>query len=352
MVRLRSSISMNNSLVFKLLITSLVGSLIVSCKKAKVEPYKPWGFNSPSYFPAPTYTFANNKQTYEKFVLGRALFYETMLSSDQTVSCGTCHANTHGFAGHNTSLSAGVNGLLGTRNSPSIANLAWSTSFMWDGGINHIEIMPVAPLTNPVEMNESFSSILSKLQNSEKYKKLFKDAYGTEQMTEQKILKALTQFMVMIVSDNSKYDRVVRGEDSFTAYEQEGYALFQQKCSQCHTEPLFTDHSFRNNGLEINAFNDEGRFLITQNDVDRGKFKVPSLRNVALTYPYMHDGRFYTLSAVLDHYSSGIHQSNTLDPSLQSGIPLTGAEKSRIIDFLKTLNDYELTSSGWLAEPK
>lgn len=325
--------------------------LLFSCKKEKVEPYRKWGFTSPGYFPAPVYNFENNLQSYARFKLGRSLFYDPLLSSDGTVSCATCHAQSHAFAGHNTPLSAGVNGALGTRNSPAIFNMAWSPAFMWDGGINHIEVMPIAPLTNPVEMNETLGNIVFKLQQSDKYRKLFKEAYGSEEVTDQKVLKAFSQYMAMIISNNSKYDQVKRGEATFTEAEQQGYLLFQQKCSQCHTEPLFTDHSYRNNGLDL-AFSDEGRFLITQTESDKGKFKVPSLRNVALTYPYMHDGRFFTLNDVLNHYSNGIQHASTLDPSLENGIPLPGNEKSLLIAFLKTLSDYELMNDPWLAEPK
>lgn len=351
MVPLSLNIYMNKAKILWLAVAIVTTSLAISCKKKNPEISKLWGFYTPNYFPASVYTFDNNTQTYQKFELGRALFYDTLLSSNNTVSCASCHASTHAFAGHNTALSAGVNGLLGTRNAPAIFNMAWSPYFMWDGGINNIEVMPIAPLTNHVEMNESLTNIVFKVGQSERYKKLLKAAYGTEQVTDQKILKALTQFMVMIISDNSKYDKVKRGEDSFTETEQLGYSLFQQKCSQCHTEPLFTDYSFRNNGLD-SSFSDVGRFLITQQSDDLGKFKVPSLRNVLMTYPYMHDGRFYTINQVLDHYNSGVRHSGTLDPMLSSGIPLSATEKSQLIAFLKTLNDYELLDNSRLAEPK
>ena len=327
-------------------------ALVSSCKKEGVESYEPWGFKTQSYFPAPAYNFEGNKQDYNSFVLGRALFYDKILSSDNTVSCSMCHEQPHGFGSHSTSLSVGVGGAIGTRNSPPIFNMAWMPDFMWDGGINHIEVMPIGPITNPLEMNETIANVVNKLQQSERYRKLFKMAYGgSEQVTEQKMLKALAQFMMMIVSDQSKYDQVRRGETTFTATEQQGYDLFVQKCSQCHTEPLFTDYTFRNNGLDA-TFSDLGRAMITQLASDEGKFKVPTLRNVELTYPYMHDGRFFTLNQVLDHYSSGVQNSATLDPALQSGIPLTASEKLQLIAFLKTLTDYELLNNKWLMEPQ
>lgn len=325
---------------------------IASCKKNEVESYEKWGFKPQSYFPAPAYNFEGNKQDYNAFALGRALFYDKILSSDNTVSCSMCHEQPHGFGSHSTSLSVGVNGAIGTRNSPPIFNMAWMPDFMWDGGINHIEVMPIAPITNPVEMNETLANVVNKLQQSERYRKLFKMAYGgSEQVTEQKMLKALTQYMMMIVSDQSKYDQVRRGEATYTANEEAGYNLFVQKCSQCHTEPLFTDYGFRNNGLDA-TFTDLGRATITSDANDNGKFKTPTLRNVELTYPYMHDGRFFTLNQVLDHYISGVQDSPTLDPALENGIPLTNTEKLQLIAFLKTLTDYELLNNRWLMEPQ
>lgn len=332
-----------------LLVCLAVGSMLLSCKKTTLEKGELWGFKKQDYFPEPVYTFEGNKQDYDKFLLGKALFFDPILSSDSTVSCALCHEQPHAFGGHSTAFSEGVNGALGNRNSPPIFNLAWSPAFMWDGGINHIEVMPVAPITNPVEMNETMANVIAKLQQSERYRALFKAAYGTEEVTDQKLLKAMTQYLVMIISDNAKYDRMRRGEATFTATEQAGYDLFVQKCSQCHTEPLFTDHSYRNNGLDA-TFTDLGRALITQQASDEGTFKVPSLRNVELTYPYMHDGRFFTLNQVLDHYSAGVVQSSTLDPMLSSGIPLTGTEKQQLIAFLKTLTDYKLLENQWLRE--
>ena len=200
-------------------------------------------------------------------------------------------------------------------------------------------------------MHETIENVLIKLKRSTKYQTLFKKAFGNETITDQKMLQGLSAFMAMIVSDQSKYDKVMRGETSFSTTEQTGFDLFNQKCSSCHSGPRFTDYSFKNNGLD-QSFSDIGRGLITQNVLDNGKFKTPSLRNVELTYPYMHDGRFYNLTQVLDHYSNGIQQSSTLDPSLQNGIPLTSSEKTALIAFLKTLTDYELLTNRWLGEPR
>lgn len=336
---------MNRFLFALLLALTGVGSLF-SCHKNKPENTQSWGFNPPDYFPPAVYDM-ESKQSYGLFVLGRELFYEDSLSSTNTVNCGTCHHPTHAFSAHNTALTEGVNGLVGTRNAPAIFNMAWSPVFMWDGRIHDIESMPVAPITNPIEMNENFDHIVQKLSGSTSYKNMFRQAFGTEEMTSERILKALAQFMGMITSSNSKYDQVRKGKASFSAQEQQGYELFQQHCASCHQEPLFTDYSYRNNGLDT-VFSDSGRMMATGNSADLAKFKVPTLRNVMMTYPYMHDGRFFSIQQVLAHYSTGVKQSATLDPLLQQGIPLTSADQSALIAFLKTLNDDALLNNTYL----
>ncbi len=333
----------------KLLFVFVSFVVLLSCKKEIVE--NTFGFKYSSTFPVPVYNVTDHDFSYNKFNLGRTLFYDQILSVDSTISCGSCHEQVHAFAGHGGALSEGVFGQFGTRNSPSIANTAWIPNFMWDGGINHIEVMPIAPITNPVEMHETLENVLVKLKRSTKYQSLFKKAFGNESITDQQMLKALSTFMAMIVSDQSKYDKVMRGETTFSSTEQTGFDLFNQKCASCHSGPLFTDFDYKNNGLD-QTFSDVGRGVITQNPQDYGKFKTPTLRNVELTYPYMHDGRFYNLSQVLDHYSAGIQQSTTLDSSLQNGIPLTSSEKTSLIAFLKTLTDYELLTNRWLSEPR
>ena len=166
------------------------------------------------------------------------------------------------------------------------------------------------------------------------------------------MLKALTQFSLTLVSANSKYDKVKKGQAQFTESEQRGYAIFQAKCNSCHKEPLFTDNSYRNNGLKVNPFlADEGRFGITNKAEDKGKFKVPSLRNVEMTFPYMHDGRYYTLETVMSHYNSRIELSATLDPLLKNGIPLNSAEVVDMVAFLKTLTDREFIKDPRFAQP-
>jgi cytochrome c peroxidase len=313
-------------------------------------------FQVPANFPAPAYHFSTNTVTKAGFELGRALFYEKMLSADNSVSCGSCHIQTSAFTHHGHSLSHGILDRMGTRNSPPIMNLAWSNTFMWDGGVFDLDLQAIAPITNHVEMDESMESVLNKLRASGKYPALFSKAYGSPEISTAGFLKSLSQFMVMCVSSNSKYDSVMRheGGKSFTAEEQRGYTVFRQKCSSCHAEPLFTDGSFRNNGISVSNTNDEGRYMVTQNDADRYKFKVPSLRNLEFTAPYMHDGRFFTLDAVLDHYTSQVQNTPNLDPTFLSGglrgIALDTSERKSILAFLNTLNDRSFLFDKKLSE--
>ncbi|MFN8114581.1 MAG: cytochrome c peroxidase [Bacteroidia bacterium] len=305
----------------------------------------------PNGWPTPYYNFNNNPLSVEKFTLGRYLFYDPILSLDNTISCGSCHQQYVAFAHAGHDVSHGINGLLGKRNAPAIQNVNWLPTFMHDGGILNLEVQPLGPITNPIEMNENIGHVISKLSASAKYKQLFINAYGDDSITSQRMFKAMAQFMGTMYSYNSKYDMVKNGKESFTSQEQSGYTLFSQKCASCHKEPLFSDYEFRNNGLSVNmALNDTGRAHITGNPSDRYKFKTPSLRNIEKTAPYMHDGRFATLDQCLNHYSSGIIISPTLDPLLNSGIPLTVQEKSDIIAFLKTLTDTKFLTDSRFSE--
>lgn len=317
--------------------------LLFACSKSE-EIMVFIGFTKPDHFPEVVYKMQNNPITKEGFELGRKLFYESRLSRNNTVSCGFCHLQTAAFTHHGHDVSHGIDDRLGSRNSPPIMNLAWNTTFMWDGGIFDLDLQPVAPITNVVEMDETVENVLNKLRNTTPYPAMFKKAFGTEEITTARMMKAMSQFMVMLVSDQSKYDSVIRKQGvSFSDEEQKGYALFQQQCSSCHKEPLFTDYSFRNNGIGVGPNNDEGRYPVTLNPADKYKFKVPSLRNLAYTAPYMHDGRLYTLSGVLNHYSGEVQDMETLDPLLKQngvlGIPLSDEDKKYLLAFLNTLND-------------
>lgn len=295
----------------------------------------------PEGWPTPNYNFSNNKLTPDGFILGRALFYDPIFSVDNTISCGSCHQQFAAFSNFGHATSHGINSLLGKRNSPALQNLNWNTSFLHDGGVNNLEVFPPAPITNPIEMGETVANVVSKINNTDHYKVLFKNAFGDETINSQRIFKAMAQFMGTMYSYNSKYDKVKLGKESFTASELNGYNLFVQKCSSCHTEPLFTDYSFKNNGIGINpTYKDSGCMHITQNIADIYKFKVPSLRNIEKSPPYMHDGRFATLDVCLDHYGSNItNNTSTTDPQLIGGLNLTTQDKADIISFLNTLTD-------------
>lgn len=333
----------------------IIGCLftLCACSKKVIDSFS--GFKRPDNFPETNYRFSSNEITRAKFELGKKLFYEVRLSRDNTVSCGTCHIQSAGFTHHGHDVSHGIEDRLGKRNSQAIMNMAWSKSFFWDGGVTDLDLQPVVPLTNPVEMDETILNVLAKLRLHPQYPALFRKAFGTEEIDTERVMKALSQFMVMLVSSNSKYDKVMRKEGvSFSADEQAGYILFQQHCSSCHKEPLFTDESFRNNGIGIGFNNDSGRYTVTLNEADKYKFKVPGLRNLSFTAPYMHDGRFLNLDAVLEHYAKRVKDYQNLDPLLKQngtlGIPLTANEQAKIILFLKTLNDYEFISDKRFAE--
>lgn len=306
----------------------------------------------PKGWPAPVYNFAGNTVTQDIFTLGRHLFYEPLLSEDTSISCGSCHQQVFAFSngpGHATSH--GVHDLLGKRNSPALFNLTWHTKIMWDGAISNIENQPMGPIQNPIEMNLSYATAINRIAASSKYKLLFKKAYGDSVVTSERFLKSFAQFMGLMVSYKSKYDKVKNGQETFTTSENSGYTIFKAKCATCHQEPLFSDYTFRNNGLPINAYQDSGRYRITQNPADLFKFKVPSLRNVGFSAPYMHDGRFSTLSGVLNHYASGVTNTPNLDPILASGgISLTTQEKNDLISFLLTLNDNEFINDPKFSE--
>lgn len=330
----------------------LLVTLFVSCQEDEQEPPTTEFsvFEVPAHFPDLVYDFEGNPITEEGFELGRKLFYDNRLSRGSQVSCGSCHAQVHAFADHSVPLSFGVDGKQGKRNAPGIYNLAWTEAFMWDGGINHIEVMPIAPITDSVEMDISLADLLEHLQAETEYPEDFEAAFGSPEITTTNLLNALAQFQGSIVSDGSRYDQYVKGQYIPTEEQMQGMELFEANCSGCHAGVLQTDFSYRNNGLDSD-FADLGRGKITQNPDDHGKFRVPSLRNVALTNPYMHDGRFFTLEQVLDHYNDGIVESTTLDPSLENGISLTEDEKADIIEFLYTLSDFELLGDLRFSEP-
>jgi cytochrome c peroxidase len=333
----------------------LLSQSLDSCRKKDASStYNPTFLQQqiPEGFPAPSYTFSKNPLTKEGFELGRKLFYEGRLSIDGKFPCSSCHQQFAAFATFDHSLSHGYNNSFTTRNAPGLWNLAWQKEFHHDGSYKTLEAEAVDPITAPNQMSESIENVLNKLKNDAGYKTMFKAAFGDETINSERMLKALAQFTGSIISADSKYDRVKKGQASFTSFEQRGETLFMSKCATCHTPPLFTDFSYRNTGLTVNAsLNDYGRLRITNNPADSLKFKVPSLRNVDITFPYMHDGRFGSVQQCIEHYSNGVQYSTTVDPLLVNGIPLTNPEVIDLVQFLKTLTDSTLLQDSRFSKP-
>jgi len=310
-------------------------------------------FPAPKNWPQPVYDFAKNPLTKEKVELGRALFYDPILSANNTISCSSCHLQYTAFTHVDHQLSHGIDDKIGTRNSPALMNLAWQKLFMWDGAVNHLDVQALAPISNPLEMGEKIEQVVTKLQKSRIYPTLFYKAFNDSLITGQHTLKAISQFMLTFVSCNSKYDSVMNKQAEFTAQEKNGYQLFKKNCSSCHQEPLFTNQQFENNGLPVDpTLNDQGRMTITKNSADSLKFKVPTLRNIEFSYPYMHDGRFKRLGEVLNHYTGGIKQGKTLSTQLNKPIVLSSNEKVDLTAFLLTLTDKKFLFNKEYAYPK
>jgi cytochrome c peroxidase len=306
----------------------------------------------PYGWPKPHYNFKDNPLTEEGFQLGRHLFYDPIISRDSTISCASCHLQQTGFTHVDHQLSHGIEGKIGTRNSMALINLAWNKDFMWDGGVNNLEVQPINPITNPIEMDEKLENVIFKLQRSTKYKMLFTKAFGDEKVTSQRLLKALTQFTVMLKSSNSKYDKVMRKEKQYNEREQRGYDLFKTNCASCHKEPLFSDDKFEKNGLAIDTtLYDIGRFKITNKKEDYLRFKIPTLRNVQFTFPYMHDGRFKTLTEVVKYYNSLGHDKS-LPKELAKPMNLSDNDRVDLVLFLTTLTDKEFLFDKRFSFPK
>ncbi len=350
---------------------ALLGLIVLgSCTKDTPSPAPednsptPYVLETPKGFPTPTLP-ADNPLTVEGIELGRHLFYDSRMSIDESISCSSCHSASASFT-DTSQFSEGVNGAIGTRNAMPIFNMAWSPSFMWDGAGASLFNQVLIPLTSHIEMAvppEQLDRVLGRFQSDQKYVEMYKAAFGTEEMTFDNIQKALVQFELSMVSANSKYDKVLRGEASFTADEEEGRQIFLRiddsqgagECQHCHFEGgNFSDGEFRNNGLDAQPM-DLGRGKITLNTQDNFKFKTPSLRNLSYTYPYMHDGRFATIEEVLDFYNTGIEETSpNLDPNL-AGHNLNGRlsnrDKSMLIAFLKTLDDPDFINNPAYQDP-
>jgi cytochrome c peroxidase len=345
----------------------------------------------PGYFPKPALPL-DNPLTDEGVELGRRLFNDPQLSVNNRQSCAHCHQPDIAFS-DGQQFSSGAEGRVGTRNAMGLFNLAWKTSFFWDGRAASLREQVLMPIQNPIEMNQPLSLLPAKLaalpdraapktgvmragfrdpdsirvpcaaarmalepDASRGYPRLFARAFGTSEINADRIARALEQFLLVQTSDDSRFDRVLRNEAEFSDEEKRGFELFHAEfdprrgqrgadCFHCHGGPLFQSQAFANNGLAASV-TDSGRAAVTGKTGDAGKFAVPSLRNVAITAPYMHDGRFTRLEQVIEHYSTGIHRSDTLDPNLakhpDGGIPLSTADKRALVSFLRTLTDERL----------
>jgi cytochrome c peroxidase len=361
--------------------------LLYSCSKEEDPPKENPVINLPPY--NPTYVDLNdrlpsylpridipndNKTTLEGIALGRALFYEPLLSGDGTQSCSSCHNQEYSFTDDDKVFSTGIDGLEGNRNSMQIINAGLRTSFFWDGRAVSLEDQAFGPVTNPIEMHEKWPRAVAKINNIYAYKEMGYRAFGAVLLDSVLISKAIAQFERSLISGNSKFDRWQKGEVQLTPQEEYGRKLFNKDrdeirdsagnvvqiipgadCFHCHGYLSdFTDNLFHNNGLD-EVFKDPGRQAVTGNAFDRGKFKVPTLRNIEYTAPYMHDGRFKTLDQVIEHYSEGLVHSPTIDPLMKNvdigGVRLGPAEKAALKAFLLTLSDPDFNTNPDYSKP-
>lgn len=336
-------------------ITSFAFLLLLSCNKndsTTVKAVTPVSFTQPAGWPNAVYNFADNPLTEQGIALGKKLFYDGRLSKDGQFPCASCHQQDAAFGTFAHDLSHGFNNSHTLRNAPPLQNLAWYSEFHHDGGITHLDLQPLAPITNPVEMAETIDNVLNKLRADAVYRSMFAAAFGSEEINTKRMTQALSQFMLTMVSADSKYDKVMRGEATFNLPESLGYDIFKQKCASCHKEPLFTDLSYRNTGIPMDAvLQDKGRMRITQNPADSLKFRVPSLRNIMVSSYYGHDGRFFDVYQVLEHYNSGVINSPSTDPLVKNKIPLSNFEKGQLVAFLSALTDSAFLKNKKLAQP-
>ncbi len=325
----------------------------------------PYTFPSSDFFPkVPAVPY--NPTTIEGVELGRYLFYDTILSIDSSLSCGSCHRQSAAFSDGPNAFSRGIHAQLLERNTLPLFNLAWSPLFFWDGRAGSLETQVFHPVRAANEMNATWSHVTQRVSGSKFYRQRFREAFGNVVIDSMLIAKAIAQFERTLISCNSKYDRVLNGKAYFTKEEFEGFELVNDmtrgNCLACHPtdgDAMATTFIFSNNGLDdvadVNGYKDKGRGIVTGNNADNGKFKVPSLRNIVLTAPYMHDGRFATLEEVLEFYSSGVHYSPTIDANMHDpnagGVRLTKDDKKKMMAFLHTLTDSVLISDAAFSDP-
>lgn len=320
--------------------------------------------NLPSSFPILEVP-EDNPLTVDGIKLGQHLFFDPVLSADSTMSCASCHLPEAGFTDQ-LAVSTGIDGIAGTRSSMSLVNIGFAyTGLFWDGSVQTLEEQALLPVEDPIELHNSWMNVIPKLGSLPLYQELFRKAFGiesTSEISKELAAKAIAQYERVLISGNSKYDKEERGEYFYSEEENEGFVMFfdedpdilDAECFHCHSAPLLTDNSFRNNGLDavsdLADFADLGRGGFNEISLDNGKFRVPTLRNIALTAPYMHDGRFQTLNEVLDHYSMGGHFSPNRDPEMVK-LDLTEDQKQNLIAFLHTLTDTSYLSLEYIQNP-
>lgn len=343
---------MKRILVTIIALVATASFVLQACRKETNTTVVPVTLTNPAGWPAIQYDFASNPLTEQGILLGRYLFYDGRLSKDGYYPCSSCHEQASGFTHEDHPLAHGYNGSYTNRNPPGIYNMAWYKAYFLDGSMKKLEDIYISHITAPNEMAETVDNVLNKLRQDATYRKLFKDAFGDDEINADRMTKALSQFVLTIVSSNSKYDKVKRGEATFTLSEQLGYGIFQAKCVNCHQEPLFTDFSYRNIGLAIDpALKDVGRMKVTGLRADSLKFRVPSLRNCQLTRPFTHDGRFFSFTNLYTHYSAQVIVGPTTDPLLVSGISLSPFEQGQLTAFLSTLTDSAMITNPRFAKP-
>jgi len=299
----------------------------------------------------------DNPMTVEGIYLGRKLFYDNNLSDDNTKSCASCHLQENGFTDPDQ-FSTGITGEMGGRNAMQVINAGWFPTLFWDGRASSLEDQALGPVVNPVELNTTWPEVEVKIAADPLYPALFKMAFGSSDIDSMQIVKAIAQFERTLLSFNSKYDNYFYG--SFTGFnesEERGFDIYFSEvgdCIHCHSGPNLTDNEFRNNGLDT-ELTDLGLADVTGLSTDEGKFKVPTLRNIEFTGPYMHDGRFETLEEVIEHYNSGVHTgSPNLDPEMANaaaGLNLTDQQKEDLLNFLKTFSDEEFIYNPDFSNP-
>ncbi len=319
-------------------------------------------FPTPGNFPEPNLP-ADNPLTEEGVRLGRHLFYEPRLSDDNTLACAGCHFQDQGFSDF-SATSTGIDGIAGTKNAMALFNLAWQDFFFWDGRSGSLEAQAVLPVVDPIEMHSTWPRALDKLKQDSLYQHLFTEAFGPNSITQDNATKAIAQFERMLISAESKFDRWQRGEYTFTPEEAFGYDIFnseQGDCFHCHGDVntgnlfgAFGTLQFTNNGLDSVLVPGSGREAVTGDSLDRGKFKIPSLRNVEFSFPYMHDGRFQNLFEVIEFYNTGGNVTYTTDPNMKEagqGQNWSQAQKDALIAFMKTLSDPDFLTDTAFSDP-